>query len=213
MNRKPTILIIWTIVLSLVYSIIRYHYFKELNVSFYLVVFNKGISLGSILLISFSFIVGPLAKNYPIAFKKFTLGKRLYGIWGFGLAFLHSLISLLILEPKYLNQFFVLDELNIVGDFILITGSVSLVLIGAAFITSFPRVFKFKSSFFTMTQNAGFIGLIFGGIHVIPIGINGWTQPNSWPGYLIPITLISFTVVLFTIYCRTVLNSNNQKVD
>ncbi|MBC8346251.1 MAG: ferric reductase-like transmembrane domain-containing protein [Candidatus Marinimicrobia bacterium] len=213
MNRNSATLIISTIIFSLVYAIIRYHYFKELDFSLFIFVINKGVSLGSVLLLSFSYTVGPLARNFPKVFMKFTSGKRLFGITGFGLAFLHSIISLLIFEPEYFNRFFILEELNIVGNFILITGIISLILIGAAFITSFPRVFKFKPSFFSLSQRAGLIGLIFGGIHVLPIGINGWAQPNLWPGYLIPITLISFIVVIFTIYCRTVLNSRNQNVD
>jgi|LWDU01.1.fsa_nt_gi DMSO/TMAO reductase YedYZ heme-binding membrane subunit len=213
MNKKSSTLIIWTAVLSLVYAIIRYHYFNGLSFSLFIVVLNKGISLGSILLISFSFAVGPLARNFPNTFNHLISGKRSYGIWGFGLAFIHSLISLLIFNTKYFIQFFILKELNIVGNFVLITGILSLILIAAAFFTSFPKVFKFKQSLFSLSQNAGFVGLIICGIHVFPIGINGWTHPNSWPGYLMPITLISFLAVLFTIYCRTVLNSAKQKAD
>ena len=172
-----------------------------------MIVFNKGISLAGILLLSSAFVVGPLARKFPDIFKQFLSGKRFFGIWGFGLVFAHSVISFFFLSPTSFSIFFTLNKLNLVGNFILISGILSLLLIGFAFATSFPKLLKFKSKIFFLSLNASYIGLIIGGIHVLPIGIKGGTEPNSWPGFLFPITLISFLAVLFTIYCRTVLNS------
>lgn len=213
MNKKSLKIIIWTVVFSVTYAIIRYHFFKGLNFSLFIVVFNKGISLASILLISFSFTVGPLARQFPNRIKQFKSGKRLYGLWGFALAFFHTLISLLIFNPNYYSQFFSIIKINIIGEFILVTGFLSLLLIGMAFITSFPKLYPFSLKIFSLSQFAGFIGLVFGGLHVFPIGVNNWGHPKTWPGYLFPITLISFLAVLVTIYCRAVLNSNKQKVN
>ena len=72
---------------------------------------------------------------------------------------------------------------------------------------SFPKILNVRPIIFQRSQFIGFVGLIIGGAHVIPIGAQGWFHPYSWPGYLIPITLISFIVVLITIICRILFNS------
>jgi len=30
------------------------------------------------------------------------------------------------------------------------------------------------------------------GVHAAVLGFGGWFQPGTWPGYMVPITLISF---------------------
>jgi hypothetical protein len=61
---------------------------------------------------------------------------------------------------------------------------------------------KVQSINFKRPQFAGYMGLIIAGAHVVPMGIDGWKITHLWPGYLVPITLISFLAVIFTVLLR-----------
>ncbi len=203
MHQKTYKIIIWITLISVIYAIIRYHGFKGIPIAYFIDVFNKGISLAAILLIALSLSIGPLGRRFPKKFGRIEMGKRLFGLWGFTLSFFHSLISLLIFKPDHFKKFFSFLKMNGLGEFVLITGFISLILIGAAFITSFPQLYPFSRKSFHITQFAGYIGCVVAGLHVFPIGVNQWPQISSWPGNLIPITFISFFSVIITIVLRT----------
>ena len=208
MNVEQKTVIGWTAGLSIVYAVTRYHFFKGVPFQqFFPEILNKGLSLAAILLISLSLSVGPLSRQFPDKFNNLLLGKRLFGLWGFVFAFLHSLVSIHFYKPDHYPKFFSLEHLNFIGKFVLYFGVVSLILLSIAFIVSFPKKLNVRPIIFQRSQFIGFVGLIIGGAHVIPIGAQGWFHPYSWPGYLIPITLISFIVVLITIICRILFNS------
>lgn len=203
MHKKTNTFIIWVTLLSVVYAIVRYHLFKGFPFSQFIDIFNKGISLAGIILIGLSLSLGPLSRRFPSPFRRLEPGKRLFGIWGFILAFIHSLLSLLIFDPNHYEILFSFLSVNSLGEYVMVTGFISLLLIGAAFLTSFPLLYSFRLKTFTITQFAGYIGCIVAGLHVFPIGVNGWTNLSTWPGNLVPITLISFIVVLVTVILRT----------
>lgn len=203
MQDKSNKIIIWATVLSVLYAIIRYHIFKDVPLIFILKVSNKGISLASILLIAISLSIGPLSRKFPSIFSSIEQGKRLFGLWGFTLAFFHSLLSLLLLKPSQYASFFSFLTLNGLGEYVLVTGFISLFLLAAAFTTSFPHLYSISRRTFQITQFAGYIGCVVAGLHVVPIGINNWHKLSTWPGYLFPITLLSFLLVLITVILRT----------
>jgi len=208
MNIKQKTVIGWTVGLSIVYAITFYHFFKGVPFQqFFPDILNKGLSLAAILLISLSLSVGPLSCQFPDKFNNLQLGKRLFGLWGFVFAFLHSLVSIYFYKPDHYPKFFSLEHLNFIGKFVLYFGVVSLILLSIAFMVSFPKILNVRPIIFQRSKFIGFVGLIIGGAHVIPIGAQGWFHPYSWPGYLIPITLISFMAVLITIICRILFNS------
>ena len=206
MNVKEKTVIGWTAGLSTVYAITRYHFFKGIPVQqFFPEILNKGLSLAAILLISLSLSVGPLSRQFPDKFNSLLLGKRIFGLWGF--VFLHSLVPIHFNKPDHYPKFLSLEHLNVLGKFVLYFGVVSLILLSITFMVSFPKNINVRPIIFQRSQFIGFVGLIIGGAHVIPIGAQGWFHPYSWPGYLIPITLILFIVVLITIICRILFNS------
>ena len=207
-NVKQKTVIGWTAGLSIVYAITRYHFFKGVPFQqFFPEILNKGLSLAAILLISLSLSVGPLSRQFPDKFNSLLLRKRLFGLWGFVFAFIHSMVSIYFYKPDHYPKFFSLEHLNVLGKFVLYFGVVSLILLSIAFIVSFPKILNVRPIIFQRSKFIGFVGLIIGGAHVIPIGAQGWFHPYYWPGYLIPITLISFMAVLITIICRILFNS------
>ena len=203
MHKKTNTIIILVISISVIYAIIRYHIFNGVPLSYIIDVLNKGIALAAILLIALSLSIGPLARRFPNKFGRIEIGKRLFGLWGFTLSFFHTLISLLILKPNHYKIFYSFLKMNVLGEFVLISGFISLLLIGLAFITSFPHLFPFSQKSFRLTQFAGYIGCVVAGLHVFPIGVNQWTQISSWPGNMVPITFISFFAVIITVILRT----------
>jgi len=203
MHKKTYKIIIWLTLISVIYAIIRYHGFKGVPIAYFIDVFNKGIALAAILLIALSLSIGPLGRRFPKKFGQLDRGKRLFGIWGFILSFFHTLLSLLYFQPNHYAKFFSFLKINALGEYILMTGFISLILVGAAFITSFPLIYPFTRKTFFLSQFAGYIGCIFAGLHVFPIGINHWFSISSWPGYMMPITFISFISVIITVLFRT----------
>ena len=203
MFEKHKIIVGWTITLSTVYAIVRYHLFKSVPLyQFYPEIINKGISLGAILLICFSITVGPLSRLFPTKLTSIHKGKRYYGLWGFGLATIHSIVSIIFYKPNYYPRFFIHYSLNTIGEIVLYTGIFSLLLLSIAFIVSFPKILKVQPINFKRSQFAGYMGLIIAGVHVFPIGFDGWKTTHLWPGYLVPISLISFLAVIFTVLLR-----------
>ena len=149
MNVKQKTVIGWTADLSIVYAITRYHFFKGVPFQqFFPEILNKGLSLAAILLISLSLSVGPLSRQFPDKFNNLLLGKRLFGLWGFVFAFLHSLVSIHIYKPDHYPKFFSLEHLNVLGKFVLYFGVVSLILLSIAFMVSFPEKTKCASYYF-----------------------------------------------------------------
>ncbi len=149
MNVKQKTVIGWTAGLSIVYAITRYHFFKGVPFQqFFPEILNKGLSLAAILLISLSLSVGPLSRQFPDKFNNLLLIKRLFGLWGFVFAFLHSLVSIHFYKPDHYPKFFSLEHLNVLGKFVLYFGVVSLILLSIAFMVSFPKKTKCTSYYF-----------------------------------------------------------------
>ena len=164
MNVKQKTVIGWTAGLSIVYAITRYHFFKGVPFQqFFPDILNKGLSLAAILLISLSLSVGPLSRQFPDKFINLQLRKRLFGLWGFVFAFLHSLVSIYFYKPDHYPKFFSLEHLNFIGKFVLYFGVVSLILLSIAFMVSFPKKLNVRPIIFQRSQFIGFVGLIIGG--------------------------------------------------
>ena len=150
MNVKQKTVIGWTAGLSIVYAITRYHFFKGVPFQqFFPEILNKGLSLAAILLISLSLSVGPLSRQFPDKFNNLLLIKRLFGLWGFVFAFIHSMVSIYFYKPDHYPKFFSLEHLNVLGKFVLYFGVVSLILLSIAFMVSFPKKYKYTSYYFS----------------------------------------------------------------
>ncbi len=61
---------------------------------------NRAFAIGSVFLIGFSFILGPLARFFPKTFVPKLEYRKPLGLWGYGFAIIHILLSLLIVEPE-----------------------------------------------------------------------------------------------------------------
>ncbi|MBI4017656.1 MAG: ferric reductase-like transmembrane domain-containing protein [Candidatus Aenigmarchaeota archaeon] len=198
----------WAIVVtlaSLIYAIVRYNIFGNVPLEYIpLYVSSKGISVASVALIGMSLILGPLARFWPRVFAtKFYL-RKYFGLLGFGLAALHSLISLMIFSPAYYPRFFEEGgKLTAAGELSMMFGVIALFIFSIVAITSLPSVEKTMGrKRWLDVQRAGYMAFALVGLHVFAMGYKGWTQMAAWPGGLPPITLLAFVIVAFVILMR-----------
>lgn len=51
-------------------------------------------------------------------------------------------------------------------------------------------------------QKLGYIAFVFVMLHLITMGTEGWLKPTGWPGGLLPISLVAFTIIALTLLVR-----------
>lgn len=180
-----------TFLIALSYAIIRYNIFGNVPwQDFPLFITNKAFSLSIILMLLFT--VNQKEQDEPTT----------ENIWKtiFIFTSIHVLISFRLLGFEHYQKLYTENVLNLVGYFTLffgITGFVGLLILnsdnllpttnGKLVITNIAK------------KNIGkLLPFLISG-HLISMGFKGWFTPNKWPGYLLPITLIAFVMVVIYI--------------
>lgn len=190
MKSRFFLTIISIFLFTLIYSIIRYNIFNDVPWSqFPLFISNKAISFSALIYLSI-FIV--LKKNgyalLSIKFRKFAKN----------LVFIHLTISVILFSQIYYPKYFDGERINFLGQISLFSGIVSLGF--------FNSINRFKNRFGNSVEILNKFGsellLIFISIHLIASGFEGWITPQQWPGYLPPITLLSFLVAVFPFFIK-----------
>ncbi len=183
------------LLLSLLYSVFRYNIFN--NVSWQdlpLYVFNKAIALSIILLLFYNQISDQREKHVVDTGIGITL-----------LVIAHITMSIILQSPEYYIKFYIGQKLNLTGSLSLLFGILAFLLFCFTILVSFIK------SNDTFTQNRGNIEkikistLFLIGFHLFVMGINGWLEPSTWPGYMPPISLVSF-IFIFATFTKNILN-------
>lgn len=182
---------------SFTYSIVRYHIAGDVpwkDLSFF--IFNKAISLSSLLLLVINFTLGPL-KNLGISISnRWLKSRRLIGIAGFILAFTHILMSLALFRPTIYPKYF--DENGTITAFLglsLLGGVISFVFLWMYNISFSSNFRKDKDLInFITSRKVLLIAMIFSGFHLLFIGVKGWLNPAGWIAGIPPISLVAFTL-------------------
>lgn len=192
-------IIIITTFLSVGYAVLRYNIFggvpwKDLP----LFILNKGVSLASLILLTFNFSLSPL-KNLGISISdKLLSARKSLGVTGFAFAFMHLIMSISILNPVYYLVFFIEEgSLTLRGGLCLLGGVLSFILLWVYY-KSFKQMVKKDNKINAMiTSKTSILYILFFlGIHLFFLGYTGWTTVELWPGGLPPISLISFLIFL-----------------
>jgi DMSO/TMAO reductase YedYZ heme-binding membrane subunit len=200
----PTSFII--VLLVFTYSIVRYNVIKGVSYEHLpLFISNKAIALGAVVLISISYLLGNLARFFPRVFSRIVYLRKYFGLLGFGLASIHTLMSLILLRPYYYGKFFDGDSLNLVGELSLLFGVIALFIFSVVAIISLPSIVRtMEPGSWRSGQRKGYIALMFVMTHVYTMGIRGWLTPDEWPGGLLPISLVAFIAISFTLLVKLV---------
>ncbi len=205
--KRAVIFSLFILIAALAYAIIRYNIIKGDSWSkLPLFVSNKAIALSAVVFIAISFLLGPLARFWPRKFVSLLYLRKYFGLLGFGLAAVHTLISLLLFTPGYYPKFFSIEgKLNFVGELSMLFGVLAFFIFLIIAVTSIPSVEALIAPKRWKTiQRLGYLAFVFVMLHVAIMGAAGWLKPEGWPGGLLPISLIAFVVILVTLLIRII---------
>ena len=184
--------IIFIYLLVLIYAVLRYNVFKGVPWDHLpLYVLNKTFALAGIILLSQAFILN----NWIQSEQNLIRAKQL-GWFGFHLILLHVLCSFAILNPLYFSKFFVQGKMNLTGELSMLVGGAAFVVLTVNNIRSWLNL---KNNEETSRVYKGYhpvLGILLVIAHVFIMGVKGWLTPSAWPGYLLPISLVSFLVLI-----------------
>ena len=192
--------ILGILITAMAYAVLRYHIAGEVPwKDFPLYVFNKGLALGGMVLLSFNFTLGP-AKQLGLPVPQTWLDTRkALGMTGFLVILVHALMSFLLFSPASYQNFFDTDgTLTASAGISMLTGILSFVFLWALNL-SFQTHLREDTAFISFITSRRFLvwALALSGLHLLFMGYSGWLNPSGWQGGLPPISLIAF--VFFTI--------------
>lgn len=197
--RKNSAASIITIVLifGLVYAITRYHLVGPVPwKDFPMFILNKGISLSAFILLACNFGFGPL-NNLGIKIPEGWLNARKsIGMTGFLLALIHALMSFMLFSPSVYGKFFVEDgTLTMLGGLSMLSGVIAFVILWG-YNMSFQTFLREDKAFIQFITSRKFmlVALLFGALHLIFMGYEGWLNPDGWHGGMPPVSLVAIAI-------------------
>jgi hypothetical protein len=168
---------ILSFLISAIYATIRYHVLKGVSWSDWPVfTLNKVFGVSSLLLLAIAiarYKFRPVLSNSKILY--------LSGLYGG----VHILLSCVLLDPAYYDKFFLQGKLTGIAGCSMLSGAVAAVL----FISKAGRKKDLQINQITRSL-AVICGIT--GMHVAFQGFQSWLTPGDWPGFIPPLTLISF---------------------
>jgi len=195
-NNYSWAIIGWTFVLSMGYSIVRYHIVGTVpwkDLPFF--IFNKGISFSALILLALNFVFGPL-KNLGVNIPNSWLrSRRLVGIMGFIQVLIHVFMSFLLFRPTVYSKYF--DSNGTMTQFVglsMLGGVLAFIFLWIYNVSFSSNLRKDKDLInFITSRKVILTAMLLSGFHLFFIGIEGWMNPQGWPGGLPPISLVAFT--------------------
>lgn len=203
--QKAKYIVLIVVLLSLSYAIVRYNLVREValsNIPLYIT--NKAVAMAAVLLIGLSFALGPLAHYFPARFGPHAGLRKPLGIFGFGIAFVHLLMSLPLFSKFYLPKLYVVDgRLNVIGELSMLFGISAFVILAVVALFSLPELGeRLEKSRWKTIQRMGYAALALVLLHVAVFGFPGWFTIEAWRYGLLPITLIVTLFILVVIGLR-----------
>ena len=180
----PTRTTLVTIIISLLYAVIRYNIAGDVPWSqFPIFIVNKATACSGVILLGFAGLNDSVKKRHRIGlFASACLG-------------LHCLLSLMLLTPaNFEGKFFQADNtFTTIGGLALLCGALG--VLGQAVLWRRSMTIA-PNSGPSLITGLGRILLLLAAAHVTLIGFRTWTQWSQWPGYLPPITLLIFIIAI-----------------
>ncbi len=198
-NSAASIITI-VMVFGLAYAITRYHLVGPVPwKDFPMFILNKGISLSAFILLACNFGFGPM-NNLGIKIPEGWLNARKsIGMTGFLLALIHALMSFMLFSPSVYGKFFVEDgTLTLLGGLSLLSGVIAFVILWG-YNMSFQTFLREDKAFIQFITSRKFliVAMLFGALHIIFMGYEGWLKPEGWHGGLPPVSLVA--IVIFAV--------------
>jgi hypothetical protein len=169
------------------YAIVRYHFGKGLDQTFFFFVVNKAIAWSATFYLGMSVLLLP--KKFP--------SKKQFGLSSFALGIIHIILTLYLAILNYYPDFYNKGQISVLGFSVLMSGLLSISLMTMAFLASL-----FSSKFPKVWLHYGFFAFLVNSCHPIIIGIQNWFSPLLWPMFLPPITLLASLLSGIIFYLR-----------
>lgn len=203
--KQATAISLIVFIATMLYAIVRYNVVRSVpidNIPLY--IFNKAVALSATILIGLSYLLGPLARFWPHQFTQHLYLRKHLGVFGFGIAALHAVISLILLTPAYYPRFFNADgKLTFIGESSMLFGVLAFVIFASITVTSLPSVEKnMDQSKWKFIQRLGYLAYVFVLAHVALMGFRGWFRPDSWQYGMASISLVSALFIIFVLIMR-----------
>jgi len=194
-SKKLSNFIITTLVLTWLYALIRYNLFKHIVFAHLpLYVTNKAIALSAVIFIA----AASFWKKNNSPHTKLYLNS-----FGFFLALIHVMISIILLGPDYFPNLFASGKFNVFGELSILFGILAFTAFIILLISTTTR--EYLKNILRRILSPDYInilGILFIVFHTFLIGIKGWLSPKLWPGYLPPISLLGFVVAVIPVIKR-----------
>ena len=193
MTRTTRRIIIYVILFSALYAILRYHIFKGVEWShFPLFIMNKILAFSGFIILVASFALEPVYRKQGVAW--FTMRKFL-GRTGMVLIIIHIIVSFLLFRPEIYDKFFNTDgTLNGIGEWSMLMGALGI----TAYLIMHNTFSKPEegNGFQKMVMSPffGIVALTLSALHVTIMGFEGWLTPREWHGGMPSITLVSVSI-------------------
>jgi len=177
---------------ALAYAVLRYNALKGVSIEqLPLYVVNKAASLAAIVLIGFA------------AFQRTNVDRKEMGIAGFALLAGHVVISMMILNPAYFKALYgETGRLTWQGELSMLAGVIGLLAAVWLFVATYTQPPPRNAYGVSLVPGLGRFVLLCGAVHVFAIGVRGWFDLHVWPGFLPPITLLSFLAAVVFVLVR-----------
>ena len=198
-DKKNSAASIITIVMvfGLAYAITRYHLVGPVPwKDFPMFILNKGISLSAFILLACNFGFGPLYNlGVPVP-EGWLNARKSIGMTGFLLALIHALMSFMLFSPSVYGKFFVEDgTLTMLGGLSMLAGIIAFVILWG-YNMSFQTFLREDKAFIQFITSRKFliVAMLFGALHIIFMGYEGWLKPEGWHGGMPPVSLVAIVV-------------------
>ena len=186
--KKEFFITTGVLLISIFYAWIRYITFGPYTTDDFWFIVNKGLAFGIVGIMFVAFL--------PISNKK--LQRKIVGLFAFYISLAHFLVSLILLPQKYYVNHYLPDG-RLCFDFkmAIISGVVTfamLVLIYVYF--TLPKKTGVNPKIFCCMSGILYFAML---SHVYFLGRHNWINSGQWYGGLVPITLISFVLLIIFI--------------
>ena len=174
---------------SMAYAVLRYNVAGDAALNqIPAFILNKAVSYTALVLFGIALL------------QRDTFRRRSLGFWAAGTAGVHILLSFVLLNPGYFGQFYTESgTFTWSAELAWLTGAVATMLIVGLMLHTPSGHQKTTSS---LRPGWGQGVLMLTAVHVAAMGYAGWFAPSTWPGWLPPITLLSFVTALGFLVAR-----------
>lgn len=181
------------------YAYIRYVYYKGVDpIHIPMYILNKTFAVSGVILMSMSYLGGPLAFAWPGLFYSQLVKRKYYGLLGFALTCTHLLCNAAIFGQAYFKKFFLPSgKLNFTGELSLMFGTLTTLHLAFIALISIPVIQNhMDQKQWRFIQKTGMVALLGVVGHVAAMGFKGWLKPETWPGGMPPLTIVSAGVIV-----------------